>query len=62
MMEFKQASEYYYSMTEKEKTELIDNLTESLIFEKEEIREKILVYLNKVDNGIEKNLRKRLRF
>lgn len=62
MTEFKQAAEYYRSMTEKEKTELVDNLTESLMFESEEIRENILGYLKRVDTGLEKNLRKRLRF
>lgn len=62
MTEFTQAAEYYRSMTEKERESLADNLTESLMFENEEIRRMILGYFKKIDAGLEKNLRKRLRF
>lgn len=62
MMEFLQAAEYYRHMTDKEKAELTENLTESLMFESESTAERVLEYLGQVDGTLEKILRKRLRF
>lgn len=62
MTEFTQAAAYYRSMTEGEREALADNLAESLMFEKEEIRRIILEYFKEIDDGLEKNLRKRLLF
>lgn len=62
MEEFIQAAEYYRHMTDKEKEGLIENLTESLLFESETAAERVLKYLGRVDETLEKILRKRLRF
>lgn len=62
MTEFIQAAEYYRHMTEEEKAELVQNLTESLLFEREAAAERVLEYLGRVDETLEKILRKRLRF
>lgn len=62
MTEFTQAAEYYRHMTEKEKAELAQNITESLLFESETDAEKVLKHMGRVDEALEKILRKRLRF
>lgn len=62
MKEFIQAAEYYRHMTDEEKEGLIENLTESLLFESETATERVLKYLGRVDGALEKILRKRLRF
>ena len=62
MNEFEQAAIQYKEMTEKEKIAFTDNVTESLMFAEEGVQQKVLEHFSKVDDALEKILRKRLSF
>lgn len=62
MIEFKQAADYYQSLKPEEKEALAANITESLMFEDENIIETVLGYFGQVDETLEKILRQRLYF
>lgn len=62
MTEFTQASQYYRDMSEEERKALVENLTDSLMFENDKIRETVLGYFGRIDVTLEKILRKRLVF
>ncbi len=62
MKEFEQAKDRYQNMTQEEKESFINNVTESLMFEEEAVRQKVLEYLGRVDTNLGKILRKRLSF
>lgn len=62
MTEFAQAGNQYRSMSAEEKEHLEENIAAELLFEKEEVREKVLSILEKSDETLGKNLKKRLRF
>jgi len=49
-MVFIQAGEHYRAMTEKDKSHLISNMTESLMFVDEDQQQKIIEFLKKVDD------------
>ena len=62
MMEAKQAACQWKTMTEQEKKNFEENLTESLMFRPREIQEKVLFLIAGIDTELVKNLEKRLYF
>ncbi len=62
MIEFRQAADYYQSMKQREKEDLVENIAESLMFENEDTIKTVLDYFGQVNEKLKKNLEQRLYF
>ncbi len=62
MIEFRQAADYYQSMEQREKEDLVENIAESLMFENEDTIKTVLDYFGQVNEKLKKNLEQRLYF